>query len=126
MPPLRGKVAYSSNHQLRVEIQPCLIICHGHMEVLAELGKQQRLGKRGHPWQGSLDHITHFPSLMESLSSSFPTMFLFSLSVFLSFCLSVSMCRSDCRVKLWTYVPGLTPCLPRRVLAIKGRATSLP
>ncbi|XP_073176445.1 kinesin-like protein KIF21B isoform X7 [Lepidochelys kempii] len=33
---------------------------------------------------------------------------------------------SDCRVKLWTYVPGLTPCLPRRVLAIKGRATSLP
>lgn len=34
--------------------------------------------------------------------------------------------RSDCRVKLWTYVPGLTPCLPRRVLAIKGRATSLP
>lgn len=34
--------------------------------------------------------------------------------------------RSDCRVKLWSYVPGLTPCLPRRVLAIKGRATSLP
>ncbi|XP_075870275.1 kinesin-like protein KIF21B isoform X3 [Nelusetta ayraudi] len=33
---------------------------------------------------------------------------------------------SDCRVKLWSYVPGLTPCLPRRVLAIKGRATSLP
>ncbi|XP_055017002.1 kinesin-like protein KIF21B isoform X1 [Boleophthalmus pectinirostris] len=33
---------------------------------------------------------------------------------------------SDCRVKLWTYEPGLTPCLPRRVLAIKGRATSLP
>ncbi|XP_061545072.1 kinesin-like protein KIF21B isoform X3 [Phycodurus eques] len=33
---------------------------------------------------------------------------------------------SDCRVKLWNYVPGLTPCLPRRVLAIKGRATSLP
>ncbi|XP_044143697.1 kinesin-like protein KIF21B [Bufo gargarizans] len=33
---------------------------------------------------------------------------------------------SDCRVKLWVYVPGLTPCLPRRVLAIKGRATSLP
>uniref|UniRef100_A0A8C8SEC2 Kinesin family member 21B n=1 Tax=Pelusios castaneus TaxID=367368 RepID=A0A8C8SEC2_9SAUR len=33
---------------------------------------------------------------------------------------------SDCRVKLWTYVPGLTPCLPRRVLAIKGRASSLP
>ncbi|XP_056413585.1 kinesin-like protein KIF21B isoform X2 [Hyla sarda] len=33
---------------------------------------------------------------------------------------------SDCRVKLWTYVPGFTPCLPRRVLAIKGRATSLP
>ncbi|KAM5301845.1 kinesin-like protein KIF21B isoform 2-T2 [Glossophaga mutica] len=33
---------------------------------------------------------------------------------------------SDCRVKLWTYVPGLTPCLPRRVLAIKGRATTLP
>uniref|UniRef100_A0A803TFD8 Kinesin-like protein KIF21B n=1 Tax=Anolis carolinensis TaxID=28377 RepID=A0A803TFD8_ANOCA len=32
---------------------------------------------------------------------------------------------SDCRVKLWNYVPGLTPCLPRRVLAIKGRATSL-
>uniref|UniRef100_A0A3Q1JJD9 Kinesin motor domain-containing protein n=1 Tax=Anabas testudineus TaxID=64144 RepID=A0A3Q1JJD9_ANATE len=30
---------------------------------------------------------------------------------------------SDCRVKLWSYVPGLTPCLPRRVLAIKGRAT---
>uniref|UniRef100_A0A3Q4HBC6 Kinesin-like protein KIF21B n=1 Tax=Neolamprologus brichardi TaxID=32507 RepID=A0A3Q4HBC6_NEOBR len=30
---------------------------------------------------------------------------------------------SDCRVKLWNYVPGLTPCLPRRVLAIKGRAT---
>uniref|UniRef100_A0A663F2R6 Kinesin family member 21B n=1 Tax=Aquila chrysaetos chrysaetos TaxID=223781 RepID=A0A663F2R6_AQUCH len=28
---------------------------------------------------------------------------------------------SDCRVKLWNYVPGLTPCLPRRVLAIKGR-----
>uniref|UniRef100_A0A672SP65 Kinesin-like protein KIF21B n=1 Tax=Sinocyclocheilus grahami TaxID=75366 RepID=A0A672SP65_SINGR len=28
---------------------------------------------------------------------------------------------SDCRVKLWSYVPGLTPCLPRRVLAIKGR-----
>lgn len=35
-------------------------------------------------------------------------------------------CHSDCRVKLWSYVPGLTPCLPRRVLAIKGRATSLP
>ncbi|EPQ20346.1 Kinesin-like protein KIF21B [Myotis brandtii] len=33
---------------------------------------------------------------------------------------------SDCRVKLWNYVPGLTPCLPRRVLAIKGRATTLP
>ncbi|XP_061778642.1 kinesin-like protein KIF21B isoform X4 [Nerophis ophidion] len=33
---------------------------------------------------------------------------------------------SDCRVKLWNYVPGLTPCLPRRVLAIKSRATSLP
>ncbi|XP_016006064.2 kinesin-like protein KIF21B isoform X2 [Rousettus aegyptiacus] len=33
---------------------------------------------------------------------------------------------SDCRVKLWTYVSGLTPCLPRRVLAIKGRATTLP
>ncbi|XP_037388211.1 kinesin-like protein KIF21B isoform X4 [Pygocentrus nattereri] len=33
---------------------------------------------------------------------------------------------SDCRVKLWSYIPGLTPCLPRRVLAIKGRATSLP
>ncbi|KAF7208409.1 kinesin-like protein KIF21B isoform X1 [Nothobranchius furzeri] len=33
---------------------------------------------------------------------------------------------SDCRVKLWSYVPGLTPCLPRRVLAIKGRAISLP
>ncbi|XP_035376078.1 kinesin-like protein KIF21B isoform X2 [Electrophorus electricus] len=33
---------------------------------------------------------------------------------------------SDCRVKLWSYVPGLTPCLPRRVLAIKGRATTLP
>ncbi|XP_041437974.1 kinesin-like protein KIF21B isoform X3 [Xenopus laevis] len=33
---------------------------------------------------------------------------------------------SDCRVKLWVYIPGLTPCLPRRVLAIKGRATSLP
>ncbi|XP_064858104.1 kinesin-like protein KIF21B [Oncorhynchus nerka] len=33
---------------------------------------------------------------------------------------------SDCRVKLWSYVPGLTPCLPRRVLAIKCRATSLP
>ncbi|XP_036926382.1 kinesin-like protein KIF21B isoform X5 [Sturnira hondurensis] len=33
---------------------------------------------------------------------------------------------SDCRVKLWAYVPGLTPCLPRRVLAIKGRATTLP
>ncbi|XP_069800719.1 kinesin-like protein KIF21B isoform X2 [Dendropsophus ebraccatus] len=33
---------------------------------------------------------------------------------------------SDCRVKLWLYVPGLTPCLPRRVLAIKSRATSLP
>ncbi|KAK6321798.1 hypothetical protein J4Q44_G00087740 [Coregonus suidteri] len=33
---------------------------------------------------------------------------------------------SDCRVKLWSYVPGLTPCLPRRVLAIKGRTTSLP
>uniref|UniRef100_A0A2K5LC24 Kinesin-like protein KIF21B n=1 Tax=Cercocebus atys TaxID=9531 RepID=A0A2K5LC24_CERAT len=32
---------------------------------------------------------------------------------------------SDCRVKLWNYVPGLTPCLPRRVLAIKGRATTL-
>uniref|UniRef100_A0AAQ4Q7S9 Kinesin family member 21B n=1 Tax=Gasterosteus aculeatus aculeatus TaxID=481459 RepID=A0AAQ4Q7S9_GASAC len=31
---------------------------------------------------------------------------------------------SDCRVKLWSYVPGLTPCLPRRVLAIKGRATT--
>uniref|UniRef100_A0A8C3RRL2 Kinesin-like protein KIF21B n=1 Tax=Chelydra serpentina TaxID=8475 RepID=A0A8C3RRL2_CHESE len=31
---------------------------------------------------------------------------------------------SDCRVKLWTYVPGLTPCLPRRVLAIKGRPLS--
>uniref|UniRef100_A0A8D2JC64 Kinesin-like protein KIF21B n=1 Tax=Varanus komodoensis TaxID=61221 RepID=A0A8D2JC64_VARKO len=31
---------------------------------------------------------------------------------------------SDCRVKLWNYVPGLTPCLPRRVLAIKGRATT--
>lgn len=34
--------------------------------------------------------------------------------------------HSDCRVKLWNYVPGLTPCLPRRVLAIKGRATTLP
>uniref|UniRef100_A0A8C2S0D6 Kinesin motor domain-containing protein n=2 Tax=Capra hircus TaxID=9925 RepID=A0A8C2S0D6_CAPHI len=33
---------------------------------------------------------------------------------------------SDCRVKLWNYVPGLTPCLPRRVLAIKGRATTMP
>ncbi|XP_058860690.1 kinesin-like protein KIF21B isoform X2 [Acipenser ruthenus] len=33
---------------------------------------------------------------------------------------------SDCRVKLWNYVPGLTPCLPRRVLAIKARATTLP
>uniref|UniRef100_A0A8C0L0U3 Kinesin family member 21B n=1 Tax=Canis lupus dingo TaxID=286419 RepID=A0A8C0L0U3_CANLU len=33
---------------------------------------------------------------------------------------------SDCRVKVWNYVPGLTPCLPRRVLAIKGRATTLP
>ncbi|XP_069094988.1 kinesin-like protein KIF21B isoform X2 [Pleurodeles waltl] len=33
---------------------------------------------------------------------------------------------SDCRVKVWSYVPGLTPCLPRRVLAIKGRAASLP
>uniref|UniRef100_A0A8C4H736 Kinesin-like protein KIF21B n=1 Tax=Dicentrarchus labrax TaxID=13489 RepID=A0A8C4H736_DICLA len=34
---------------------------------------------------------------------------------------------SDCRVKLWSYVPGLTPCLPRRVLAIKGRfSISLP
>uniref|UniRef100_A0A452SQ85 Kinesin-like protein KIF21B n=1 Tax=Ursus americanus TaxID=9643 RepID=A0A452SQ85_URSAM len=32
---------------------------------------------------------------------------------------------SDCRVKVWNYVPGLTPCLPRRVLAIKGRATTL-
>uniref|UniRef100_A0A2K6UB21 Kinesin-like protein KIF21B n=1 Tax=Saimiri boliviensis boliviensis TaxID=39432 RepID=A0A2K6UB21_SAIBB len=32
---------------------------------------------------------------------------------------------SDCRVKLWNYVPGLTPCLPRRVLAIKGRATTI-
>uniref|UniRef100_A0A671WEW5 Kinesin-like protein KIF21B n=1 Tax=Sparus aurata TaxID=8175 RepID=A0A671WEW5_SPAAU len=32
---------------------------------------------------------------------------------------------SDCRVKLWSYVPGLTPCLPRRVLAIKGRATTV-
>lgn len=49
------------------------------------------------------------------------------------FCLSLSLllptshlCHSDCRVKLWNYVPGLTPCLPRRVLAIKGRATSLP
>lgn len=34
--------------------------------------------------------------------------------------------HSDCRVKLWNYVPGLTPCLPRRVLAIKGRATTMP
>uniref|UniRef100_A0A4W3GPV7 Kinesin family member 21B n=1 Tax=Callorhinchus milii TaxID=7868 RepID=A0A4W3GPV7_CALMI len=33
---------------------------------------------------------------------------------------------SDCRVKLWNYVAGLTPCLPRRVLAIKGRASSVP
>ncbi|KAM7050190.1 kinesin-like protein KIF21B isoform 2-T2 [Molossus nigricans] len=33
---------------------------------------------------------------------------------------------SDGRVKLWSYIPGLTPCLPRRVLAIKGRATTLP
>ncbi|XP_014388872.1 PREDICTED: kinesin-like protein KIF21B [Myotis brandtii] len=40
--------------------------------------------------------------------------------------LSASLPRSDCRVKLWNYVPGLTPCLPRRVLAIKGRATTLP
>lgn len=54
-------------------------------------------------------------------------------SPFLFLCLSLSLllptshlCHSDCRVKLWNYVPGLTPCLPRRVLAIKGRATSLP
>lgn len=40
--------------------------------------------------------------------------------------LSTSPPHSDCRVKLWNYVPGLTPCLPRRVLAIKGRATTLP
>ncbi|XP_059806391.1 kinesin-like protein KIF21B isoform X3 [Hypanus sabinus] len=33
---------------------------------------------------------------------------------------------SDCRVKLWNYVAGLTPCLPRRVLAIKSRASSIP
>ncbi|XP_043932542.1 kinesin-like protein KIF21B isoform X2 [Protopterus annectens] len=39
---------------------------------------------------------------------------------------SIFTASSDCRVKLWNYVPGLTPCLPRRVLAIKGRATSLP
>lgn len=54
-------------------------------------------------------------------------------SPFLFLCLSLPLllppshlCHSDCRVKLWNYVPGLTPCLPRRVLAIKGRATSLP
>lgn len=70
----------------------------------------------------------HFGS--KTLISSFrPCPF----SPFLFLCLSLSfllptphLCRSDCRVKLWNYVPGLTPCLPRRVLAIKGRATSLP
>ena len=47
-----------------------------------------------------------------------PTSSLLSTSPFLP--------DSDCRVKLWNYVPGLTPCLPRRVLAIKGRATTMP
>lgn len=61
------------------------------------------------------DHVSFFPFLFSFFSSSSP-----SLSV------SLSLCHSDCRVKLWNYVPGLTPCLPRRVLAIKGRATSLP
>lgn len=74
-----------------------------------------------------MGHINPFSFLMESLISSFPTMFLFVLfSLLLLPHFSISLCHSDCRVKLWTYVPGLTPCLPRRVLAIKGRATSLP
>lgn len=62
--------------------------------------------------------------------SSFRTLkvisFLLPLPPCWSFPLLFLLDLSDCRVKLWNYVPGLTPCLPRRVLAIKGRATSLP
>lgn len=60
-----------------------------------------------------------------------PPLMFFTLTVLLLFLLLLYrpfpfVNPSDCRVKLWNYVPGLTPCLPRRVLAIKGRATSLP
>lgn len=62
----------------------------------------------------SSDHVPSLPS--------FPPHVLLPL---LSASLPLSP-NSDCRVKVWNYVPGLTPCLPRRVLAIKGRATTLP
>lgn len=95
-------------------------------------------------WAFAWDRLTSLHFLSSSLISLFlghllcgsclvsQTAFLLSslvLHPFPSSCPSAfprSVKPSDCRVKLWNYVPGLTPCLPRRVLAIKGRATSLP
>lgn len=67
-------------------------------------------------------------SVIFSVVSQTPPFLLFLTLVFLllPYSLLPLVDPSDCRVKLWSYVPGLTPCLPRRVLAIKGRATSLP
>lgn len=78
-----------------------------------------RVDSRRSPWTKTSP--THCPPPLLS-----PLCFFLPHSAVDSPSLPTAAPSSDCRVKLWSYVPGLTPCLPRRVLAIKGRATSLP